>query len=222
MADEMDSPDVGDERRDPTNHGRRRFIGGLTIGAGAAAGAITGAAASMVSSGGWRRERVEFEVAVLGHTWRDSTANWSESESDFRGMPFQVEGTIYPAGALPEPSDGFVPTDAGAIGHWFCRGNTLVYADRLEPHVTSTQEFIFGMIKPDDLFAEDVLTTSGIEGTETRQVAHRPVVGGTGRYLGATGAQAQVPTGANTTLFSDGFGNALNLRMTFDLFLPDF
>lgn len=205
--------------------GRRRALTGLAIGGGAViAGALGGAVvnSTALAAGGWRRESVEFDVAILGDTWRDSTANWAENDSDFRGMPFSVEGWIYPAGTIPTPGDGYVPTGDGSIGRWLCRGHTLVYADRPEPHVQATQEFVFALMAGDQLFPDDLITTSGIEGTfETGQVARRSIVGGTGRYLGATGEQRQVGNGFNTSLFADGTGNAPNLVMRLDLLLPD-
>lgn len=205
--------------------GRRGALGRLALGGGALlAGAIGGVAVGTtgVAAGGWRRETVMFDVACLGDTWRDSTANYAANDSDFRGMPFAVEGWIYPAGTIPEPGDGFVPTGDGSIGRWLCRGSTLVHADRPEPHVQSTQEYVFGTMSAGQLFPDDLLTTSGLEGTvEPDQVALRSIIGGTGRFLGATGQQVQRLNGMNTSSFTDGTGNAPNLAMRFELLLPD-
>ena len=205
--------------------GRRRAISRLALGSGALlAGAVGGAAATAtgVAGGGWKRETIEFDVACLGDWWRDSPFNYAASDSDFRGAPFSVEGWIYPAGTIPTPGDGFVPTGDGSIGRWLCRGSTLVYADRIEPHVQTTQEFIFGPMSGDELFPDDLITTSGTEGTfETDQIAHRSIVGGTGRYLGASGQQHQARNGYNTSSFTDGTGNAPNFVMRLDLLLPD-
>lgn len=204
--------------------GRRRAISRVVLGSGAViAGAVGGAAASSAGlvSGGWRRETISFDVACLGETWRDSSVNWAENDSDFRGAPFAVEGWIYQSGTIPTPGDGFVPTGDGSIGRWLCRGTTLVYADRPEPHVQTTQEFVFGPMAGDRLFPDDLITTSGLEGTAGLQASYRPVVGGVGRYLGASGQQVQTVNGLNASLFSDGFGNAPNLLMRFELLLPD-
>lgn len=56
---------------------------------------------------------------------------------------------------------------------------------------------------------------------ETNQIAHRAVVGGTGEYLGVTGAQHQSWIGFNTSIFPDGTGNSQNFRNRFDLIQPD-
>jgi hypothetical protein len=225
----MTDADIDDqsesEEGDGHNVGRRRAITGIALGTGAViAGAVGGAAAtaSGVVAGGWKKETVEFDVACLGETWRDSLVNYAENDSDFRGMPFSVEGWIYPAGTIPTPGDGYVPTSDGSIGRWLCRGSVLVYADRFEPHVQTTQEFVFGPMAGDQLFPDDLITTSGLEGTfETSQTAKRSVVGGTGRYAGATGEQFQSQNGFNTSVFTDGTGNAPSFWMRFDLLLPD-
>ncbi|MBT8240915.1 MAG: hypothetical protein KJN63_06775 [Acidimicrobiia bacterium] len=164
---------------------------------------------------------MRFDVACIGDTWRDSTANWAANESDFRGTPFSVEGWIYPQGRIPVPGDGFIPTRDQSIGRWFCRGNVLMYADRPEPHVQTTQQFVFGPITTDELFATDNFTTSGIEGTATTQTTRRAIVGGTGAYMGATGEQLQTANGVNTSAFSDGAGLAPNFFVQFDMLLPD-
>ena len=57
---------------------------------------------------------------------------------------------------------------------------------------------------------------------ETDQLANRPVIGGTGQYMGAAGQSTQERNGFNTSAFSDGTGNAPNLRTRFDLLIPDF
>lgn len=202
---------------------RRRALTRLALGSGAVvAGAIGGAVATGVSGGGWKRHDVAFDVACLGETWRDSTPNWAENESDFRGAAFSVEGWLYPIGTIPEPGDGFIPTSEGAIGRWLCRGNVLLYAERPEPHVQTSQEFVFGFMTPDQLFPDDLISTSGIEGTLGNQVATRSVIGGTGRYLGATGDQRQITNGFNTSQFADGSGPGQNFQMVFRLLLPDF
>ena len=218
-----DRPTIDGGEEQPVD--RRRAISRIALGGGAAiAGAVGGVAASAsgVAAGGWKRETVDFDVACLGETWRDSLVNWAENDSDFRGSPFAVEGWIYPAGTIAQPGDGFVPTSDGSIGRWLCRGAVLVYADRLEPHVQSNQEFVFAPMAGDRLFADDNISTSGIEGTFlTDQVARRSIVGGTGRYLGAGGLQRQATNGFNTSNFADGTGNAPNFTMTFELIIPD-
>jgi hypothetical protein len=231
----VDDDDDDDGGRDPGQAARdssgapsidrRTMLGRIALGSGAlVAGAVGGAAASAtgIAAGGWKRETVTFDVACLGETWRDSLVNYAANASDFRGMPFAVEGWIYPEGTIPMPGDGFVPTQDGSIGRWLCRGSTLVYADRPEPHVQTSQEFVFSSMSGDDLFPDDLLSTSGIEGSNQPElVAHRSVVGGIGRYLGASGVQHQEMNGLNTSIFTDGTGAAPNFRMRFELLLPD-
>ena len=92
------------------------------------------------------------DVACLGHTWRQSMADNPAGPDDFR-MPFLVEGSIYPAGTV---GDGFVPSDDGSIGRWFCQGWLLVHADRAEPHVSSRQVYVFGAITEEQQFPTDM------------------------------------------------------------------
>lgn len=229
--DRNDQPDDqalerdGRDEADSASVDRRTMLGRIALGSGALiAGAVGGAAASAtgVAAGGWKRENVTFDVACLGETWRDSLVNYAANDSDFRGVPFAVEGWIYPEGVIPVPGDGFVPTQDGSIGRWLCRGSTLVYADRPEPHVQTSQEFVFSSMTGDDLFPDDLLSTSGIEGSNQPElVSHRSVVGGIGRYVGAGGVQHQEMNGFNTSVFTDGTGTAPNFRMRFELLLPD-
>lgn len=215
---------MNDERVD-AGLDRRRLFSQVALGGGVViAGALAGAgAAAGTSSGGWKRQTIEFDVACLGETWRDSTANWAADESDFRGLPFSVEGWIYAAGHIPDPGDGFVPGPAESIGRWLCRGQTLVHLERIEPHAQTTQEFVFGPMRGETLFADNNLTTSGLEGTfETDQIGARAVIGGTGDFVGATGQCFQARNGFNTSSFADLTGPAPNFRMRFELLLPDF
>lgn len=213
------SDEIVDGRIDRRQLVRHVAVGGGVVLAGAIAGAGTAAA---TSAGGWKRQTISFDVACLGETWRDSTANWAADESDFRGLPFSVEGWIYTAGHIPDPGDGFVPGQDGSIGRWLCRGHTLVHLERPEPHAQTTQEFVFGTVGGERLFADDNLTTSGLEGTfETEQVAARAIVGGTGDFVGAAGQCFQERNGFNTSSFADLTGSAPNFRMRFELLLPD-
>lgn len=203
-----------------TDPGRRRLLTGLTLGGVAVAGGVVGGvstAAATTPTGAQRTELV-LDVACLGDTWRDSPVRNPADEADFR-MPFAVEGLIYPQGTIP--GNGFVATTDGAIGHWSCRGWTILHGDRPEPHATTVQEYVFGMIAPDRLFPPDSLTSAGLEGTFTDQVTTRSVSGGTGRYMGAIGQVTQVNHGVNTTVIDDGTGDpAPNFVFTFDLLLP--
>lgn len=97
----------------------------------------------------------------------------------------------------------------------------MITSNRFEPHLVSQQEFSLQLITEENLFAETALTTTGIEGTLTEQVANRPVGGGVGDYFGATGACRQSFNGVNNTILADGTGeNAPNFLMEFDLLVP--
>lgn len=183
-----------------------------------AGGLVGGSAVAMADEGnGVRRESLVVEVAMDMSSLLDGTVRQAFDQSDFRA-PLLVEGLIYPAGTdLP---DGFVLTEDGVIGSWFCRGWTLTRGGRPEPHALTTQEFLFDAIVPDAVFPADLLVTSGVEGGEDEGwSATRAVVGGAGRWFGASGQVTQVMTGANTSASYNG-GSGMNMRFTFDLLLP--
>jgi hypothetical protein len=75
-----------------------------------------------------------------------------------------------------------------------------------------------GEIAHDRLFPPDTISNQGLEGTfDPAQIAVRSVIDGTGEYLGALGQVSQKMTGTNTTVFSDGSGDAaFNFRFDFD------
>lgn len=198
---------------------RRRLLGGLALGGGALAGGLVGGSAVAMADerGGMRRQTLEVEVAMDMATLLDGTVRQTIDQNDWRA-PLLVEGLVYPAGTdLP---DGFVLTEEGVIGSWFCRGWTLTRSGRTQPHALTTQEFLFGPIRPDDVFPADLLVTSGVEGADDPGwSATRAVTGGAGRYAGASGQVVQTMTGKNTTASYNGSAGA-NLRFAFDLLLP--
>ena len=211
---------ASDATKTPGDPSRRKLLTGLAVGGAAVVGgAVGGVGVAAASGGGWRRERMTFDVACVGDTFRYSAADNSADEADFR-IPFLVEGWIYPAGTVPEA--GFIPTPDGSEGRWFCRGWQVLDTNRTEPHALTHQEYVFGSITPDNLFPPDNLTSSGLEGTGGSQATTRSIVGGTGRYFGATGQVVQHPNGVNTTVFADGSGDAaLNFIFEFDVLIPD-
>ncbi len=74
----------------------------------------------------------------------------------------------------------------------------------------------------DELFPSDTMSSLGLEGTSTGQVSTRMVVGGTGRYMGASGQVLEIGKGTNTTVMDDGTGDlAPNFTFEFDYFLPE-
>lgn len=207
--------------QDVPDPGRRRVVTSLALGGAAVVGGVAGAGAvgAAQSGGGFRRETLSLDVACLGHTWRDVVPRNPANDADFR-FPFMVEGWIYKAGTIP--GDGFVPTATDAIGTWICRGWVLIDGSRPEPHVASVHEYLLGTISEEQLFPSDTLSSTGLEGTITQQTAFRPVIGGTGQYMGATGQVSQRINGVNTTVLDDGSGDpAPNFAFTYDLLIPD-
>lgn len=199
---------------------RRRLLGaGLAVGGGAVAGGLAGAGAAVATGGdAWRREELTIEVAMRGDTWRDAETRNRANDADFR-IPFAVEGFIYPADTLPE--EGFVPTLADAIGHWFCKGWMVLDENRPAPHFITTQDYILGVISPERTFPPDSLASSGLEGGEPDQPMTRAVTGGGGQWRGAGGEVIETIIGDNTSVVGTEvpFPGA-NLRFDFDLWLP--
>lgn len=190
----------------------------LAGGVGAAAGVLvtaTGAGCARAAEG----TKVTYDVACLGDTFRVQPTEGNE-EGDLRGNPFYVEGWIYENGTIK--GDGFDPASAEAIGVWLCRGWFMINKDRPEPHVVTTQEYIFGDIRKNRLFPPDQLVSSGMEGTDTeKEPPLRSVIGGTGRFLGATGAVLQRGNGENTTTLRGIGEKAPNFRFVFSLLIPE-
>ena len=201
---------------------RRGFLSRLglvtaAVAGGAAAGAGTALAAD--SGGGLKTERLKVEISCLGHTRAWIKTEESADEADSRET-VMLEGWIYPAGTIP-PSDGFVPTAEGAIGRWFCRGWTISNGERPLPHLLTTHDYIFGSITEAQQFPPDILSSNGLEGTpDDSQRAVRVVVGGSGKYLGATGQLVQQNYFKNTTVLAGVGVQAPNWTFEFDLRMP--
>lgn len=208
------------ESEEVANPERRRMLSRFALGGTALAGGMAGGVAAAAIGGGRpRKERVTLDVACIGDTWRHAEPINPADDADFR-VAFLVEGWIYPQGTVPEA--GFVPTSDGSIGRWFCRGWQILDGNRPEPHAVTIQEYVLGSISRDRLFPPDNLTSSGLEGTFGAETGTRSVIGGTGRYLGATGQVRQTNNGVNTSVFADGSGDpAPNFVFEFDLFLPE-
>ena len=206
-------------RDEVANPERRRMLSLLALGGTALAGGVAGGVAAAAMGGdGLQREKLTLDVACVGDTWRHAEPVMRADDADFR-VAFLVEGWIYPQGTVPET--GFVPTSDGSIGRGFCRGWQILDGARPEPHALTIQEYVLGRIERSSLFPPDNLTSSGLEGTFGTEIGTRSVIGGTGRYLGATGQVRQANNGANTSVFADGSGDpAPNFVFEFDLFRP--
>ena len=84
------------------------------------------------------------------------------------------------------------------------------------------QCFVLGVIGGEEVFPPDMLSSVGIEGSDDRtKKAKRAVIGGTGRYLGATGQVFQQLIALNTSTFWGTSDLAPCWRMTFDLRVLD-
>ena len=204
----------------PAGLDRRRVVQGLALLGVALGGGAAGALATNLLRGTrWKGRTLDVEVACLGELWREAVRANPADDADFRA-PFLIEGWIYPVGTIK--GDGFIPTEEGTLGRWFCSGYGTIDALRTEPHAITTQSLYFGAITPDRLFPPSMLSTGGLEGTSDRnQIAYRPVLGGTGDYQGASGQVTQQVIATNTSLFADGTNDpAPCWHMRFDLRLP--
>jgi len=170
------------------------------------------------------REKADLviDVACLGYTVRpifpgppyapvQSTPPVDLGGTDSRGASFIVEGLIYRGGAI-KVATGFDPFSKRAIGHWFCRGWFISYTDRPLPHGLTTQEYVLGLITPEQLSPVDTLVSSGLEGGT--EVSNRATIGGSGRYRHASGDVQERIIGTNTTNLLPGL-SAPTIRFFF-------
>jgi hypothetical protein len=205
---------------DTTAMSRRKMLGGaVIIGGAVAGGAVAGAvgASATDSASGIRREKMIIDVACDGNTFREQSFPEPPDPGDRRGSPFSVEGWIYPEGTV---ADGFQISPDGSIGRWFCAGFNILSAERPEPHINATADFVFGEISQEQLFPPDIIVTHGLGGSgDETQVSSLPVIGGTGRYLGALGVAARRNVGKNNTSLFELGSPSPNFRYEFDLIL---
>lgn len=193
---------------------------------GIVAGGVGAAAGILVTSGvgcaqAQSTSSITYDVACNGDTLRIQPTEGNE-EGDSRGNTFYVEGWVYEDGTIS--GDGFDPESADPIGVWLCRGWFMNHPGRPNPHVITTQEYVLDNITEANLFPGDSLTSSGTEGSDTEeQPPIRAVIGGTGRYIGATGQVVQNGNGTNTTVLRGvpDDPNAPNFRFDFTLLLPE-
>jgi hypothetical protein len=207
----MDSAARSISRRDVLTKG---IIAG---GVGAAAGMLVTSGSGCAQAQG--TSKLTLDVACLGDTLRIQPTD-GNAEGDLRGNTFYVEGAIYERGTITRT--GFDPKSGDPIGVWLCRGWFMINKDRAEPHVLTTQEYLLGNIRKTQLFPADQLVSSGMEGTETeKEPPVRSIIGGTGRYAGATGVVLQHGNGRNTTTLRGIGQKAPNVRFEFRLLVPE-
>jgi hypothetical protein len=217
----METIDTSSKRGETV--GRREILRqGLVAGGVGAMIAGLGATRSEAASAGAEESTLVLDCALLGDTLRMVIAPGSHPPSDHAGTVFVVEGLLYPAGTIG--GDGFDPAAAPPIGTWFCRGWFIDSATRPQPGVLTTQEYLLGEITPKRLFPPDQLTSHGLEQTalptfDPTQPGIRSVIGGTGRYAGASGEVIQRFVGHNTTKLGPAgvIGPAPSFRFDFQL-----
>ena len=197
---------------------RRSLLGGAAVaGAVLGGGAIAGGAtAAAQNNGRSRREQMVLDVACDGRTFRATPYANKPEPNDNRGTTFSVEGWIYPEGTLPEV--GYIVSDEGAIGHWFCSGLNIQHGERPEPHINATATFVFGRISDSNLFPPDTLVAQGLAGTSDDTAdSLRPITGGSGTYFGVIGQAGRTNLGINNTVLRGPEVPAPNFRYVFDL-----
>lgn len=147
---------------------------------------------------------ITFDAAMDASTTRADRQDWTIIGA-MRGDTFVSNGLLYAGGTIPDgdTTATFTPTDDGRLGTLVSRGQFIAdWADIASgaPHsVASTQVFM--------LDEGSGVVTEGLEGTGTEV---RAVVGGFGKYSGATGQVTQEVVGSNGT-------GGYNLRFTFTL-----
>lgn len=148
------------------------------------------------------------DVALDGATNAQNDINPSEGSATFsRGDTFILGGTIYPGGTLPSGSASNDPSAPGGIGKILCRGTYLASSADAANGVgilTDTTELY---LLPDDATG---LIADGLTPNAAGVSVQRVVLGGTGRFRGATGEIHEDDLGTNATGFC-------NFRATFHL-----
>ena len=147
------------------------------------------------------------DVALDANTYVQNNVNPSEASTSFsRGDTFILGGTIYPAGTLPSGIANNDPNAPGGVGKITCRGTYLIgLNDSANATLwTDTTELY---LLPDD---STQLIADGRTPNVMGATVDRSLLGGTGRFRGATGEVHELELGANASGFC-------NLRITFHL-----
>lgn len=156
-------------------------------------------AAQTVQAAG-SHKRITWDVAIDCRTWR---FNGGISSEDFgRGDSFLADGRIFPAGTLGAGAQSNDPNDPGSIGKWTQRGTM---AATLAEIVSGTRPAFFATWFH---FLDD---GSGlvVDGPHPES-GPMAVVGGMGRFSGASGELSDEIIGTNNT-------GCPNLRLTIRL-----
>jgi hypothetical protein len=147
---------------------------------------------------------ITLDVAMDASSARASRPDWSIT-GPLRGDTFVSGGLVYAGGLIPDgdTTATFAPSDDSRLGALVVRGQYIAdgaeIAAGARHSVASTHIFM--------LDEGSGVVTEGLEGTGSEV---RAVVGGYGRYSGATGQVIQEIVGSNGSAGS-------NLRFTFTL-----
>lgn len=205
----------------PARRAVLRSVAGLAA-AAAVGGSTVALAGSERADASPGNDKLVLDIATRFSTFRVSVADGSNEPSPLgvpRGSSFLLEGEIFDGGTItPGEMFDLESNLHRRIGHWFCWGNLISFEGRPDPHVVSTQEYVFGSISPKSPFPPDKILSGGTEGAfdPTTNPQMRAVIGGSGAYAGATGHAAQFLIGQNTDTDTDGL-NSSTLRFSFDI-----
>jgi hypothetical protein len=148
------------------------------------------------------------DVALDANTYMQNNIDPNEPSTSFtRGDTYILGGTIYPAGTLPSGTANNDPNAPGGIGKILCRGTYLVGTNDVANGATIWTDTTELYLLPGD---NTELIADGRTPNVMGATIDRAVLGGTGRFRGATGEVHEVELGTNATGFC-------NLRITFHL-----
>ena len=155
---------------------------------------------------------LDIDVACNGGTMAINRAAGADPDGlPERGDTFIIQGRMYPGGTIEAGLTG--PGQEGSIGTWICQGwffyDVAEFADGAAPHVITTQLYLFD--NGDGLVSQ---------GTEGGYRTLRPVTGGYGSYIGASGQVSEEDIETNNTLINLGAGvlaPAPNIEFKFQL-----
>ena len=121
-----------------------------------------------------------------------------------RGDVAVVTGRVYPAGTLPSGATTFDPNSPGGIGTWRC-----LFASLAEPPIAGAFTYYFTLEEDGE---ENMLLVQGLNShVPTGSVPRiHAIVGGTGKYAGASGEVREDVIGGNAS-------GCFNLRFQFSL-----
>src|SRR5882672_10543911 len=147
---------------------------------------------------------ITFDVALDASSVRASRPDWSIT-GPMRGDTFVSGGLVYLGGSIPDgdTTATFAPSDDSRLGTLVVRGQYIADGAEIASgarHSSASTHILM-------LDEGSGFVTEGLEGNGTEV---RAVVGGYGRYSGATGQVILEVLGSNGTA-------GLNLRFTFTL-----